>query len=205
MIQVITISREYGSGGGQVAKILAARLGWRLIDDAFIAEIARSIRASPEAVRSHEEMVDPWFHRIVRALWRGGYEGAVTRAEAEPLDSDGIARLWNGVIRHAAELGSCVVVGRGGQCLLQGHPDAFHVKVYAPMSLRVQNLKIREPEGADLVAAATNQDRRRAEYIRHYFDQDWMNPHLYHLMLCASIGPERAAQTILCSAGLDGR
>ncbi len=205
MIQIITISREYGSGGGQVAKILASRLNWRLIDDTFIAEIARSIQASPEAVRSHEEMVDPWFQRIVRALWRGGFEGAVTRTEVEPLDSDGIARLWNDVIRHAAELGRCVVVGRGGQCLLQDRRDAFHVKIYAPMSLRVRNLQLREPPGADLVTAARCQDRHRAEYIRHYFDQDWMNPHLYHLMLCATMGPEHAAHTILCAAGLDGK
>jgi cytidylate kinase len=205
MIQVITISREYGSGGGQVAEILGRRLGWRLIDDVLIAEIARSIHASPEAVRSHEETVDRWFHSMVKALWRGGYEGAVTRTESEPLDSDRIAGLWNSVIREAAGIGHCVVVGRGGQCLLQGRHDAFHVKIYAPMSLRVKNLECREPPGVDLVAAARECDHRRAEYIRHYFGQDWMNPHLYHLMVCASAGPERAADTILCAAGLEGR
>jgi cytidylate kinase len=204
MIQVITISREYGSGGAAIAEILGRRLGWRLIDDPLIAEIARSIHASPEAVRSHEETADPWFQRIARALWRGGYEGAVTRTEAEPLDSDGIARLWNGVIREAAAIGRCVVVGRGGQCLLQGRPDVFHVKIYAPMSLRVRNIESREPPGADPVSAAREHDRRRAEYIRHYFEQDWINPHLYHLMVCASIGPERAARTILYAAGLEG-
>jgi cytidylate kinase len=204
MTQVITISREYGSGGSSVAEILGRRLGWRLIDDPLIADIARSIQASPEAVRSHEETVDPWFLRMVKALWRGGYEGGVTRTEAEPLDSDGIARLWNGVIREAAGIGRCVVVGRGGQCLLQGRQDAFHVKIYAPMSLRVKNLERRERPGTDLPAAARDCDRHRAEYIRHYFDQDWMNPHLYHLMLCASMGLERAAQSILCAAGLEG-
>jgi cytidylate kinase len=204
MIQVITISREYGSGGGPVAKILGQRLGWRLIDDPLIGDIAGSIHASPEAVRSREEQVDPWFHRIVQALWRGGFEGAVTRTEAEPLDADGIARLWNGVILEAASMGRCIVVGRGGQCLLQGRPDAFHVKLYAPMKLRLRNLESREPPGTDLAAAAADRDRRRAAYIRHYFDQDWLNPHLYHLMLCASIGLERAARTILCAAGLEG-
>lgn len=204
MIQVITISREYGSGGGPIAEILGRRLQWRLIDDPFIAEIARSIQASPEAIRCHEETVDPWFHRIVKALWRGGFEGAVARTETEALDADGIARLWNRVITEAAEIGRCVVVGRGAQCLLQRRRDAFHVKVYAPMSLRVKNLEAREPRGADLPAAARERDRQRAAYIRHYFDQDWMNPHLYHLMLCSAIGFERAADTILRAAGLDG-
>jgi cytidylate kinase len=205
MIQVITISRDYGSGGGAIAQALGHRLGWRLIDDPFIADIARSIHASPEAVRSHEEQVDPWFHRITKALWRGGFEGAVTRTETEPLDADGIARLWNDVIVEAAAIGRCVIVGRGGQCLLQSRRDAFHVKVYAPMSLRLRNIESREPRGADLTAAARERDRRRAEYIRHYFDQDWMNPHLYHLMLCASIGAAPAARAILCAAGLEGQ
>ena len=204
MIQAITISREYGSGGGPIAEILGRRLGWRLIDDPLIAEIARSANSSPEAVKRCDEKVDPWFHRIVKALWRGGFEGAVARTEGEALDSDGIARLWNQVILEAAELGRCVVVGRGGQCLLQRRPDAFHVKVYAPMSQRVKFLETREPRGTDLAAAAHNRDRQRAEYIRHYFDQDWLNPHLYHLMLCSSIGFERAADTILCAAGLAG-
>ncbi len=204
MVQVITISREYGSGGGPVAEILGRRLGWRLIDDPLITEIARSIQASPEAVRRHEEKVDPWFHRIVKALWRGGFEGAVARAESEALDADGIARLWNHVILEAAEIGRCVVVGRGGQCLLQRHPEAFHVKIYAPMPARIKFLATREPAGTDLAAAARERDRQRAEYIRHYFGADWMNPHLYHLMLCSAIGLERAAETILCAAGLDG-
>ena len=71
MIQVITISREYGSGGASIAKILGERLGWRLIDALLIAEVARSARATPETVRAYEENVDPWFHRIMKALWRG--------------------------------------------------------------------------------------------------------------------------------------
>jgi cytidylate kinase len=204
MVRAITISREYGSGGGLIAQMLGARLGWRLIDDPLIAEIARSVQASPEAVRVHQETVDPWFHRIMKALWRGGFEGAVARTEAEPWDADAIARLWNRVIGEAAEIGRAVVVGRGGQCLLQRRHDTFHVHVYAPMAERMRRLEGREPARADLAAEARDRDARRAAYIRHYFDQDWKNTHLYHLMLCSSIGLERAADTVLCAAGLAG-
>src|SRR5215472_14530060 len=118
MIRIVTISREYGSGGGAIARILGDRLGWRLIDDPLIAEISRGIHQTPESVRTHEESVDPWFHRILKALWRGGYMGAATRAENEACDAESIARLWNRVILESAEFGECVVVGRGGQCLL---------------------------------------------------------------------------------------
>ena len=111
-------------------------------------------------MRTHEESVGPWFHRILKALWRGG------------------------------------------QCLLQSRRDAFHVHVYAPMRERVRRLEGREPAGPDLAAAARERDGRRAAYIRHYFEHDWKNTHLYHLMLCSSIGLERAADSVLCAAGL---
>src|SRR5947209_13392482 len=124
------MSREYGSGGASIAQILGERLGWRLVDDPLIADISKRIGQTPEAVRSHEESVDPWFHRIVKALWRGGFMGAASRADEEACDADAIARLWHRVILETAELGDCVVVGRGAQCLLQGREDAFHVHVY---------------------------------------------------------------------------
>src|SRR5690242_2600195 len=188
MIRAITIGREYGSGGSLIAQALSARLGWRLIDDPLIAEIAKSVRASAEVVRAREECVDPWFHRIMRALWRGGFEGAVARIEDEAWDSEAIAKLWHRVIVEAAEIGECVTVGRGGQCLLQKRKDAFHVFVYAPMRDKVERLRDREPAGTDLAAAARDRDRRRAEYIRYHFNQEWTNPHLYQMMLCSSVG-----------------
>jgi cytidylate kinase len=205
MIRIITVSREYGSGGGAIARLLAERLGWRLIDDQFIGEIARNIHQSPQAVRTHEESVDSWLHRTVKALWRGGFVGTATCAEAEACDAESIARLWHRVILEAPELGECVAVGRGGQCLLQKRRDAFHVHVYAPMRERMRRLELREPAGTDLAAAARDHDARRAAYIRHYFEQDWKNTHLYHMMLCSSIGVERSADAILCGAGLRER
>ncbi|HUB34349.1 MAG TPA: cytidylate kinase-like family protein [Bryobacteraceae bacterium] len=205
MVRAITVSREYGSGGGAVARILGKRLGWQVVDNAVVADIARSADANPNVVRLHEESVDAWFHRIMKALWRGGYMGAVARSDAEACDADAIARLWHRVIEESGAIGNCVTVGRGGQCLLQRNPDAFHAHIYAPMHDRMERLKSREPAGTDLAAAALDSDRQRSGYIRHYFDQDWRNPHLYHLMLCSSIGLERAADTILCAAGLTTR
>jgi cytidylate kinase len=126
-IRVITIAREYGSGGGPIAESLARKLKWRLIDDALIARISEAAKTSPEDVRCHDETVDPWFYRLVKAIWRGGFEGALSRPETEPVDADAVARLWQHVIQEAATAGACVTVGRGGQCLLKGRRDTFHV------------------------------------------------------------------------------
>jgi cytidylate kinase len=204
MVRVITVSREYGSGGGSIARTLGKRLGWRLIDDSLVSKIAERGRATAAEVQSREESVDPWLHRIFKALWRGGFTGVATRAESEACDAESVARLWHAVILEAAEIGDCVVVGRGGQCLLQDRRDTFHVYVYAPLAERMARLRSRLPHGADLAAAAHESDCRRFEYIRHHFGQEWTNPHLYHLMLCSSIGLEQAAETVIRAAGLAG-
>ncbi len=201
-IRVITIAREYGSGGGPLGGILAQRLGWKLIDDSLIGRISEALNASPAAIRCREERVDPWFYGLVKAIWRGGYEGSVSRADSEPVDADAIARLWNQVIVEAAEAGSCVTVGRGGQCLLKNRADAFHVYVYGPLSERIERLREREPTGTDLRGAAVERDRLRSAYIRHYFNEEWRDPHLYNLMLCSHMGLERAADLVLLAAGL---
>lgn len=204
MVRVITFGREYGSGGGSIARLVGERLNWRLIDDSLVANIAERARATAAEIESREESVDPWLHRIFKALWRGGFTGTATRTESEACDAEAVARLWHAVILEAAEIGDCVVVGRGGQCLLQGRRDTFHVYVYAPLAERMARLRTRLPRGADLAEAARERDRRRCEYIRHYFGQDWTNAHLYHLMLCSSIGLERAAGTVIHAAGLSG-
>ncbi|HZS50987.1 MAG TPA: cytidylate kinase-like family protein [Bryobacterales bacterium] len=202
MIRVITISREYGSGGGAVARMLAERLKWKLVDDALITEIAKKAQVNPAIARRYDECVDPWFHRLMKALWQGGFVGAASRVEGELFDAETMARLWSRVIEETGAMGDCVIVGRGGQCILQNREDAFHVSIYAPLEERVRRLREQLPPEADPEAAAIESDRRRAAYIRRYFGQDWTNRHLYDLAVCSSIGLERVVETILCAAGL---
>jgi cytidylate kinase len=209
MIRVITISREFGSGGSEVARILAERLEWKLIDDPLVAEIAHRADVSPDLARRYDECVDPWFHRMCKALWRGGYEGVVSRGELNAFDADAMADLWRRVIRESAELGHCVLVGRGAQCLLQGHKDVFHVSVFAEMDERVRNLRgpLRRhvPAGADPKTMAAESDQRRANYVRRYFGEDWKDHRLYHLVINSAVGFEAAAAAILSAAGLTAR
>ncbi len=204
MVRVITISREYGSGGAAAASALAERLGWRLVNESLLTEIARLARVDRSVAARYDECVSPWFHRLMRALWRGGFEGAVARVESD-FDADTMAALCERVIREAADIGNCVTVGRGGQCILQNRPDAFHVSIYAPLEIKLPRLHKRHPGANDLESIAAEMDRRRADYIRRYFGQDWTNRHLYNLLVCSSIGIDAVVATILCAAGLRGQ
>ncbi len=204
MIRVITISREYGSGGGSIGRILASRLSWKLLDASAIDEIARAAKIPPDLAQRYDEVTDPWFQRLLKALWRGGFEGAATAGVGDGVvDPDAIARVWRRVILESASIGQCVAVGRGAQCLLQDRDDTFHVSVYAPLSERIERMRERAAPGTDLAALAHESDRMRATYIQRHFGQDWTNRHLYNLMICSSMGLERACDIILTAANLN--
>jgi cytidylate kinase len=203
MISVITISREYGSGGGSLARILAEQLQWSLVDAALVQKIAEKAQVHPSVAEQFDERVDPWFHRLNKALWLGGFEGMASRVEGKEFDADAMTALCRRVIEESASFGSCVIVGRGGQCILQKRPDVFHVSLYAPLPERIKRLKERFPPGTNVAALAEETDRRRAAYIRRYHEAVWTDRHLYDLMICTTIGLPTTASVILMAAGLD--
>lgn len=202
MFKIITLSRQYGSGGGEIAQRLAVRLGWRLVGQSVVNEIATRARVSPSVAAAYDERVDPWLHRMIKALWQGGFEGAASTVENTPFDSETMAALTAKLILEAASAGEAVVLGRGAQCILSHHEKAFHVSIYAPRQLRIANLRKRSPAGTNIEAAMEEADRQRAAYVRRYFNRDWTDRRLYHLLVCASIGVETAVETILCASGL---
>jgi cytidylate kinase len=202
MFRVITISRQFGSGGGEIGRRLAEKLGWRLVDQSVVNEIAARARVSPSVAAEYDERVAPWYARMVKALWQGGFEGAASSIESMPFDSETMAALTAKLLLEAASIGEAVIVGRGAQCVLHHDEQAFHVSIYAPRNLRIANLRERLPQGKNIEAAMEETDRHRAAYVRRYFNREWTDRWLYHLMVCASIGNDRAIETILCASGL---
>ncbi len=202
MFRVITISREYGSGGTSIARRIAERLGWQLVDDPLVVEIARRAQVHPDVARRYDERVSPWFERLTQSLWRGGFEGSASRAEGLAFDADEMSRLWSQLIRETAEIGKAVIVGRGSQCTLRDRQDVFHVSLYAPIEFRIEHQRGLVPAQTDLEDLARETDRQRAAYIRRYFGEDWKDRRLYHLEINTSIGFERVADVIVTAAGL---
>ena len=195
--RVVTVAREYGSGGAAIGARLAERLGFQLLDHALLERIAAEARIDPDLAEKLDEHVDPWARRIGRALWYGGFEAVAVVDENDVVDSDRVAGLSGRIVEEAASAGGCVIVGRGGQCLLRGRPDAFHVFVYAPREERMRRLRARLGPGADLELALEEIDRERGAYTRRHFGEDRWNPHLYHLMVNAALGEEAAVSAIL--------
>jgi cytidylate kinase len=195
---VVTVGGEYGSGRAEIARAVAGKLGWRLVDNCLIEDIARIAHLDPALCRRYDESNDSWLHRLHKALWQGGFVGVATTTENAP-DADSVAGAVHQVILEAARQGNCVIVGRGGQCVLQQDQNAFHVFVYGPLEERIARVRRREGAHVDAVALIDTWDRRRAAYTRHHFGQDWTNRHLYDLLVCSSMGEKAAAAAILAA------
>jgi hypothetical protein len=203
MFRVVTVAREYGSGGAHIAQLLADRLDWKLLDRCLVEKIAQVARVEPQLAEQYDERPDPWVNRIVHALWQGGLmRGTMAGPMPELFDADTMASLSRRVIEEAADIGNCVIVGRASQCILQERSDAFHVFIYAPRAERLQRVRSRHASRAEAELALEARDQERAALIRRYFNQDWSNRHLYDLMITSKLGEELVLSTILNAMGV---
>jgi len=206
MIRVITVEREYGSSGVEIAKKLADRLGWKLWDQLLTNEIARLMECDCRVVEEREEKRDPLFYRLMKAFMQGSFEGSLNAPRLKLADTDCIRAVAERVVKGAAEGGHCVIVGRGSSFYLQNRSDAFHVFVYAPSEEKVRRLQAggkSEREAAELTETV---DRDRAAFIKKYFDAEWPCRQRFHLMVNSTLGEDAAVEIILQTvAALDKR
>jgi cytidylate kinase len=197
MIKVITVEREYGSGGGEVAQLLSERLGWKLWDHLLTEEIARLANCPKAVVEVREERNDPLYYRLFKSFLRGSYEGSINAYKLKLVDSETILKMTERVVRHAAGKGNCVIVGRGSQHFLEDNPDTLRVFLYAAREDKVRRLMAggkTESEAQELVDTV---DRDRVDFIQRYFDVEWPTRSLFHIMLNTSVGEEIVVETIL--------
>jgi cytidylate kinase len=197
MITIITVEREYGSGGSEIAQLLSERLGWKLWDHLLTEEIARLARCPKGVVEVREERNDPLYYRLFKSFLRGSYEGSINAHKLNLVDSETIVKLTERVVRHAASAGKCIIVGRGSQHFLQNNPETLRVFLYAPREDKVRRVVSRgktEREAQELVDTV---DRDRVDFIQRYFHVEWPTRSVYHIMLNTSVGEGTVVQTIL--------
>jgi len=199
-IRVITLEREYGSGGGEIAQKVASRLGWKLWDQLLTEEIARRLDCECSAVEDHEERRDPATYRLFKAFMRGSFEGSLNARRLKMVDTECVREVVRKILPGIAEAGNCVIVGRGSAFYLGSRPDAFHVFVYAPFQDKVRRLLSKGKSEKEAIELAETVDRDRADFIKKYFNVDWPGRHRFHLMVNSGMGDEVAVEVILDAA-----
>jgi cytidylate kinase len=201
--RVITVEREYGSGGGEFAHQLAARLGWRHMDSELVCGAARAAGITPEQAAKFDERLDPWYYRYGKVFWQDPVYSATGLSDAQIFDAERMLSLVRQQILDAAKEGNCVLVGRGAACALAGKPGCFHTFIYATAKSKREWFAQTFPEKAqqaDQLLAAV--DKRRAAVIRKFYEQEWCARGLYHMLLNSAIGTEAMIAAVEGAAGL---
>ena len=196
--RVLTVNREFGSGGGRIAQTIAEWLGWKLLDRDIIDAIAYAAHVDPKVVRPYDEHVDSWLRRINHQAMRSAALAAgLELRENSVFDAEEMVKISRKIIEEAYSEGNCVIVGRGSQCILQHKPDVYHVFVYAPYLDRLGRLRGRLDKGVHAEQRIRIVDEERVKYLQQYYGKAWNNPHLYDLMISSRTDEEWTARAIL--------
>ncbi len=195
----ITVTRLFGSGGGEVARRVAESLGWRLVDNAFIDGIAKGLHKTPASVQAIDERAPSLAERLADALALGGGEVVAASLAPMPPTEQRVVDATREVIEEAVAKGPVVVVGRGAQAFLAERADVLHVNCYAPHEKLVERVMMRDGlshEEADKLVRTKNQQRE--QYVKRNFGREWLAPGHYHIMLnTASLGIDRCVALVL--------
>src|ERR1700723_3393500 len=197
MIRILTVEREYGSGGGEIAQSLATQLGWKLWDQDLTEEIARLANCPKAVVEVREERTDPLYYRLFKSFLRGSYEGSLNAHKLNVVDSESILKITERVVQHAAKTGNSVIVGRGSQHFLKNRPDALRLFLYAPREDKVRRLLARGKSEGEAEQLVDTVDRERADFIQKYFNVEWPDRAIYHTMFNTAAGNEAVVPMIL--------
>lgn len=216
----ITISRQFGSNGNEIAKKVCELAGYSLFDKHMIAKVAAEVGLSDQEIVDFSEdnyKVRGFLDRLlgrsqsVANIWVEGGGGVKVKEEVH-LNEENALELVRNAVRSAHKMSKIVIVGRGGQAILKHHADVLHVRIEAPLEDRIQRVRaypvismntyvdpIEERRAAqDLI---DQNDAASADYLRRFYGIDWADPYLYHFVINSSkLSIEKSAKIIIEAA-----
>ncbi|MCH5295364.1 MAG: cytidylate kinase-like family protein [Treponema sp.] len=210
MKKIITISREYGSGGHSIAKMTAEKLGVPFYDSEIIDMAAKDSGLSPDFIKQNEQNISSgWLYTLLlgASYAAPGTTSVATNHNAAmttlPL-ADQVFNAQRNVIIELAKKGPCVIVGRCADYILRhcediNRDELLNVFVYAPLADKVQ--RAIEQKGLNPATAEKEVkliDKRRANHYNTFTERTWGNRIHYDLLLNSSLlGLEKSAELIV--------
>ena len=183
---VITIGRQYGSGGREIGRMLADELGIRYYDKELLTEAAKSSGVNQELFEAADERTPSFFSN----LWSFnlGFNSGAYLLGNTPLSDDSIYSAQCAVMKQLAEKSSCVIVGRSADYVLRTHPRLVSIFIHASLDARVARIMRRND--CDTVDAAKSlaakKDKLRSSYYNFYTDKTWGDAASYDLSIYSS-------------------
>ncbi len=194
---VITIGRQFGSGGRELGRLLAERLGYDFYDKELLLEAAKKNGLSPEFFKNSDERFPRFLGGSVSFAM--GCSPYTIFSGPSSISDEAINRALNDVIVSLGKKGRCIIVGRTADYVLRDHPNLVSIFVHAPLDECVKRIMKRgdslTPQQAAAMATKTN--KLRAGYYNFYTDKTWGHADTYHLCVDSSLMPmEDLADTI---------
>lgn len=191
---VITISRQFGSGGAEVGRVVAQETGLVYIDHEIIDEVAKRLGVQREQVARQDEQTAGSVGHILEAMQSSSpfavnYSSLLGSPLAPTQNRELVyLRLTQRVILELATEGNAVIVGRGSQFLLHKAPRTLHIYIFAPLPYRIENImkrfQVDRPHATQLIEL---RDQEQDAYLRRYYGSDGHQPGLYHLLMNTSL------------------
>jgi cytidylate kinase len=202
-MSVVTISRLYGSGGSEVAALVANNLGWSLLDNAVVDAVAARLGITASEVAAREERVPSLVQRLAEAMALGSQDWLSPLAAGKrPPTDEQLVEVTHRIVEEAIARGPLVLVGRGAQSMLAERGDALHVFCYAPRGALIARSMARdrldEAEAAKLV---DDTNAQREQWVRKHWNRGWRDHANYHLAVNTDwLGLAGAAELIAFAA-----
>ena len=202
---VITVSRLTGSGGAEIGQRLAECLGASYLNTQIIQEVAHRLGISEATASEYNERAEAFIERLARVLWHSNPALAPisTPASGLPFESttQAFVEVTRELIREAARTGNAVIFGHGAQFILAEQPGVLHVRFIAPLAFRVKRVMQRETiSRAEAERRVREEDQRRANGIRQFYQADWHAPDPFHLILNTALWDEEACIRLVLHA-----
>lgn len=196
--KIITLGRQFGSGGREIAKQIAKSLGVAYYDKELLVVAARESGLSPELLDSHDERP---VSSLLYSLYVGPYSAGqvLNSPENLPISQQFFLAIFESIRKVSSE-GDCVIVGRCADYVLRNDPDCVNVFIHAPLEKRIACVMERQPEltktqAKDLIVKT---DKKRASYYNSYSDRKWGAIDTYHLTLDSSLLGVEGTAAFIC-------
>ncbi|MCL5038026.1 MAG: cytidylate kinase-like family protein [Chloroflexi bacterium] len=208
---VLTISRQMGSGGDKIAQETAKLLGWSYFDKDLLRKAAAESGLSVEHVVDFNEdsypVRDFWDRllggadKIAMARFKEVDENGTVILTEDLLDEERCLAFIQSTLYHLKDKGNIVIIGRGGQALFREYDGAFHVRIIARMEKRIEEMMMRaETTKEEAAEYLKKRDTAASQYIRRFYNENWEDPMLYHMVVNSSFIDEDTAAEVLADA-----
>ncbi len=197
---LITVARQVGAGGSELAQSLGSHLGWPVLEHEVVRAAATVLGVTQDALEPMDEYALSALERFGSSFYAGLPELAPSSGAAYHVDPDRLARAEHAVLRAAAGSPPVILVGHGAQCLFRARPSALHVRVVAPLDARARRVASRASMPFEAARSEVKRrDRDRDRYLRHHFACDTHDAMLYAVQINTSVVSTEDAVAMLAA------